>query len=123
MATIRQPSTSYTALHEAALNGHLEIVTFLIAEDKELLYAKDRKGCLPLHLAVWNGYFKIVEALISAALETINAINNARESSLHLAATHANAELITILLKVILNYFYNFGIILIIKLFIDKIVL
>lgn len=61
LSCLREPSTSYTALHQASLHGHSEIVQILIDQDQDLVSAKDRRGCLPLHLAAWNGHVAVVK--------------------------------------------------------------
>lgn len=52
-----------TPLHLAALNGHLEIVKFLIKSGANV-NARNRKNQTPLHMAVHNAHRLIVEYLI-----------------------------------------------------------
>lgn len=117
LTNLRDPTTGYTALHLAALNGHHNICKLLIEQDGQLTSAKDRRGCLPLHLAAWNGHSSVVQVsnkmlskntkifhflqyLIESDSSTIDEINNAKESSLHLAAQHGHGKVVATLLQV-----------------------
>jgi hypothetical protein len=104
LTNLRDPTTGYTALHLAALNGHHNICKILIEQDGQLTSAKDRRGCLPLHLAAWNGHSSVVQYLIEADSSTIDEINNAKESSLHLAAQHGHGKVVATLLQVKNSY-------------------
>uniref|UniRef100_A0AC34Q500 Ankyrin repeat and sterile alpha motif domain-containing protein 1B n=1 Tax=Panagrolaimus sp. JU765 TaxID=591449 RepID=A0AC34Q500_9BILA len=99
LSNLRDPSTAYTALHWAALNGHYEIVQLLVLQDQQLVTAKDKRGCLPLHLAAWNGHHQIVQFLLESEISTIDEVNNAKETALHLAAQHGNGKVVAILLQ------------------------
>ncbi|KAE9556395.1 hypothetical protein FO519_000435 [Halicephalobus sp. NKZ332] len=99
LANLRDPTTGYTVLHSASLNGHLEIVQLLVEQDEELLTTKDRRGCLPLHLAAWNGHHQVVQHLIQSDSSTVDDVNNAKEASLHLAAQHGHGRVVSILLQ------------------------
>uniref|UniRef100_A0A915EJT5 Uncharacterized protein n=1 Tax=Ditylenchus dipsaci TaxID=166011 RepID=A0A915EJT5_9BILA len=99
LTSLRDPSTSYTALHQASLHGHCDIVKLLVEQDQDLVASKDRRGCLPIHLAAWNGHVQVVEELLRADVGTINSVNNAKESPLHLAAQHGYGGVVSLLLK------------------------
>uniref|UniRef100_A0A914GWB2 Ankyrin repeat and sterile alpha motif domain-containing protein 1B n=1 Tax=Globodera rostochiensis TaxID=31243 RepID=A0A914GWB2_GLORO len=99
LAGLREPSTSHTLLHLAALHGHRELTRLLMQRDVQLATARDRKGCLPLHLAAWNGHEEIIEALLEVEPATVNAVNNARESALHLATLNGHANAARLLLR------------------------
>ncbi|KAI1722649.1 ankyrin repeats (3 copies) domain-containing protein [Ditylenchus destructor] len=99
LTTLREPTTSYTVLHQSARHGHCELTKFLTEQDKELVTAKDRRGCLPVHLAVFNGHTDVVEVLIKADANTTNALNNAKECPLHVAAQNGHAACISLLLQ------------------------
>jgi len=99
LANLRDPTTGYTVLHFAALNGHMEIVQLLVEQDGQLLTSKDRRGCLPLHLAAWNGHNQVVQYLLEAEISTIDTVNNAKETALHLAAQHGHGKVVAILLQ------------------------
>ena len=56
----RDKFTKRTPLHEAAKNGHLDIVELITSVVYEK-YPKDAYGFTPLHLASQNGHTSIVE--------------------------------------------------------------
>jgi len=64
----------YTPLHEAAYNGQIEILDYLIAKGANL-NATSASGSTPLHGAAFHGYVKAAERLIEegAAIEVRNA--------------------------------------------------
>ncbi|KAI1708885.1 ankyrin repeats (3 copies) domain-containing protein [Ditylenchus destructor] len=99
LTTLREPTTSYTVLHQSARHGHCELTKFLIEQDKELVTAKDRRGCLPVHLAVFNGHADVVEVLIKSDPNTTNALNNAKECPLHVATQNGHAACVSLLLQ------------------------
>ncbi|KAL3111575.1 hypothetical protein niasHT_019922 [Heterodera trifolii] len=99
LADLREPSTSHTLLHLAALHGHRELTRVLMQRDVQLATARDRKGCLPLHLAAWNGHEEVIATLLAAEPASVNAVNNARESALHLATLNGHANAARLLLR------------------------
>ncbi|KAH7722654.1 AIDA-1b [Aphelenchoides avenae] len=96
---LRDPLNAYTALHQAALHGHLEVAQQLVRHDPDLVNARDRRGCLPLHLAAWNGHHLVVQYLLKEEPSTVDAVNNAKECPLHLAAQHGHAYVTSVLLQ------------------------
>ena len=80
-------SSGYTALHYAALNGHLDIVELLLSYEASCNSADD-KGSSPLHLAAWAGNKDIVEMLLTKgpSIANVNLTNADKETSLHSAA-------------------------------------
>uniref|UniRef100_A0A914C0C9 Ankyrin repeat and sterile alpha motif domain-containing protein 1B n=1 Tax=Acrobeloides nanus TaxID=290746 RepID=A0A914C0C9_9BILA len=99
LSNIRDPCNSYTALHLASLNGHLEVVKTLLEHDPQLIGAKDRRGCLPIHLAAWNGHHLVVQHFLTIDPTLVDATNNAKECPLHLAAQHGHARVVSVLLQ------------------------
>lgn len=73
-------ASGYSPLHYAALNGHRQIVSYLLAAEADLL-AKDKKGCIPLHLAAFSGQKEIVQMLLAhdVSRQSVNAQNFAKE--------------------------------------------
>ncbi|THG05414.1 hypothetical protein TEA_006642 [Camellia sinensis var. sinensis] len=68
-----------TALHEAAIAGHLKAAKFLVLEDRSLLSICNSDGYLPLHLAAAYGqreiliyFLRVAEALFLTAGEAIS---------------------------------------------------
>jgi hypothetical protein len=60
-----------TLLHEAAENGRIQIVDFLISNGANV-NAKDRREFTPLHWAVWGGNVEVVKFLVSKGAD-VNA--------------------------------------------------
>ncbi|XP_039160974.1 putative ankyrin repeat protein RBE_0317 [Eucalyptus grandis] len=58
-----------TALHEAVLNGHFDMVRLLLRKDLEPVYWKNLAGKSPLHLALDTDNSAIHEVLFSRSLE------------------------------------------------------
>lgn len=52
-----------TALHKAAMNGHLPVIQYLIVSAGADLHAHDADGWTPLHNACSKGYLDIVRFL------------------------------------------------------------
>lgn len=73
-------AVGYTPLHYAALNGHRQIVSYLLAAEADL-FSKDKKGCIPLHLAAFAGQKEIVQMLLAhdVSRQSVNAQNFAKE--------------------------------------------
>jgi hypothetical protein len=63
-ASLQTATCSGTALHQAARQGHLGIVKFLVERGAQLS-AVNEQGQTPLHLAAQNGQLVIVEWIIS----------------------------------------------------------
>lgn len=97
LSGLRDPVTSYTLLHQAALHGHLPIIHLLLAQDPHLAEVRDGRQCLPLHLAAWNGHAEVVKRLLTA--QTVNSVNSAMESALHVASMKGYAGVANLLLE------------------------
>ncbi|XP_048581815.1 serine/threonine-protein phosphatase 6 regulatory ankyrin repeat subunit C isoform X3 [Nematostella vectensis] len=74
-----------TALHYAALGGHIEVVSTLISKSTAPLHMRDKHGYTPLHMAAANGYKELVALLIGQGSD-INAVNEDGNTPIHLAA-------------------------------------
>jgi len=74
----------WTALHYAAVCGHLELVRLLCdrGADIEVRYDSEYR---PLHVAAYHGHISIVKELIEVRNAEINARNNSGETALWLA--------------------------------------
>lgn len=76
---------------KAAKNGDVGRVKELLAENADLIHARDRDGSTPLHCAVWKGQQQVVACLLDAGAD-VNAQNGNDHwgtTPLH-AAAHAN---------------------------------
>lgn len=71
----------FTALHEAAFHGHLELVAFLsgIADVNK----RDSCGCTALHIAVNLGHTDVVKYLVMHTSVEVNATTNFGETALY----------------------------------------
>ena len=70
-----------TVLHEAAIEGHLEICKLIVSEvnDKNPL---DNQGRTPLHLAAMQGHFEIYK-FIAERVDEKNPADNRGKTPLH----------------------------------------
>ena len=60
-----------TALYGACLNGHVEVVQFLVHEGKADVNVKTNRGCTALYDACQNGHFEVVKCLVRDGITTI----------------------------------------------------
>ncbi|XP_066942509.1 ankyrin repeat and SAM domain-containing protein 1A-like isoform X16 [Macrobrachium rosenbergii] len=88
-----QDASGYTALHHAALNGHKDVVSLLLAHEAST-NVQDFKGSTPLHLAAWAGHVEVVRALLQQgpSIPNVNHQNKGGETALHCAAQYGHTE-------------------------------
>jgi ankyrin repeat protein len=67
-----------TALHKAAMNGHLPVIQYLIVSAGADLHAQDADGWTPLHNACSKGYLDIVRFLCNrdAAQDSVSPLSS-----------------------------------------------
>ncbi|CAD6441286.1 cb3ba11b-506d-45aa-9e63-7c7903804476 [Sclerotinia trifoliorum] len=85
-----------TCLHEAAKNGHDEVIKQLVVEGANADLARLHDGYTPLHLAAENGHTKAVEVLLHVAY--LNVRNDLGRTPLHCACLKGHENVINSLL-------------------------
>jgi ankyrin repeat protein len=95
----KQGFNQRTLLHVAALNGHVNLVEYLIETQHAQFDIEDEQGNIPLHLACHNNHFEVVQKLVNRTGAKINARNKKNATPLHRAASGANIQLLDFLLK------------------------
>ncbi|KAF0683085.1 Aste57867_24865 [Aphanomyces stellatus] len=88
-----------SALHQACMEGHESVVTFLLAQSGCDINAKDRELNTPLMLAAWKGRLEIVQLLFERPdIHDINLGGNGGRSALHQACMEGHESVVTFLL-------------------------
>src|ERR1035437_139850 len=85
-----------TALHIAAMNGKVDILTVLIARGASV-NVQDENGITPLMLAARDGRLEAVQALIAQGAK-IPVQDKLGENALHIAAAHGKKDVVSALL-------------------------
>ena len=85
-----------TALHNAAANGHSDIVWLLLSKSASVV-ARDFISNTPLHRAAFHGHTSIVELLLTKGA-LIEALNENKHTPLHLAILNGYTSTVELLL-------------------------
>ncbi|MCJ1387554.1 hypothetical protein MMC18_000397 [Xylographa bjoerkii] len=93
----QQNDDGWTALHEAAKEGHVELVRQLIEEHNADLGLRLINGSLPLHLAAQHGQHSCVAVLLQKGID-VNTTNNDGRTALHTAIDHKQGVVVRTLL-------------------------
>jgi len=80
-------------LHEAALNGQLEILKLLIEDGSNINLIDNYNGRTPLHFAALSGHLKIVKLLIKNGID-INIKDKSGKTAEDIACNKEVSELI-----------------------------
>ena len=85
-------------IHDAAIDGNLAEVKSLLAENPQLVNAKDdQKSSTPLHKAAANNHKDIVELLIATGAQ-VNAKDKLGSTALHWAAYNGHKDIVDLLI-------------------------
>jgi ankyrin repeat protein len=87
-----------TALIEASLNGHLDVVQALLAKNADV-NAKTDNGQTALMMASRKGYLEVVQALLAANAD-VNAKTDTSRTALMMASWIGDLEIVRALLRV-----------------------
>jgi hypothetical protein len=81
---------AWTALHMAAVRGHVDVVRCLAARGANVSLAT-KEGYTPLHVAAAAGQLAVVEQLVALGA-SLEAVNHNRDTPLHRAAANGHVE-------------------------------
>jgi ankyrin repeat protein len=87
-----------TALHFAAMNGHPDVVEWLIIEAGAKLSALNSCGNSPLHVSAGNGHLNVVQYIVGI-LSDAHIQNNEGDTPLHLATLSEHFDVADLLWK------------------------
>ncbi|XP_018596326.1 caskin-1 isoform X1 [Scleropages formosus] len=92
-----QDTDGFAALHHAALNGNMELISLLL-ESQATVDIKDQKGMRPLHYAAWQGKTEPMKLLLKSG-SSVNGQSDEGQIPLHLAAQHGHYDVSEMLLQ------------------------
>ncbi|HXP91086.1 MAG TPA: ankyrin repeat domain-containing protein [Fibrobacteria bacterium] len=94
--SVEATQNGQTALHMAAMNGKVDILTILIARGANV-NGQDDQGITPLMLAARDGHVDAVQALVAQGAK-IEVQDKLGENALHIAASHGKRDVVAALL-------------------------
>ena len=86
-----------TPLHLASLNGHLDIVKYLIKKGANV-NTRNRKNQMPLHLAVHNAHKEIIKYLVKHGAD-MNVVEDEGDTPVAWAAYKGQTEIVLLLIE------------------------
>ena len=93
-------SMGITALFQAAQQGFVEVVRFLVEEGKaDVDKARTSDGFTPLLAAAQNGHTEVVRFLVEEGKADVDKVNNNRSTPISLAAFYGHLEVVQFLLS------------------------
>ena len=87
-----------TALHAAAVRGHLEVVALLLQQPQVDVNVATNNGSTALHLSAFRGHLEVVALLLQQPQIDLNAATDDGDTALHFAAFQGHQEILTHLL-------------------------
>ena len=94
LPTVKAPDTS---IHDAAVDGHIEIVKQHIAAGTDVNAKFSKQGWTPLNMGAWFGHKEIVELLLANGAG-VNIKNNEGKTPLYFAAQMGHKEIVELLI-------------------------
>ena len=92
-------SDGVTALFQAATQGFVEVVRFLVEEGKaDVDKARTSDGCTPLFMAAQIGHLDVVRCLVEEGKADVDKVNNNSQTPINIAADSGHLEVIRFLL-------------------------
>ena len=88
-----------TALHTAAIQGHTEIVRFLLEAGSSLATIARSNGKTALHSAARNGHVVVVKAILEKEPGVATRTDKKGQTALHMAAKGQKLEMVEELIK------------------------
>ena len=86
-----------TALHSALVEGHLQVIRYLLRYNVDVNY-RDSADDTPLLLASWKGHQDIVQYLLNHGAD-VTLLDNHHNSALTVAAFHGHVNVVQLLLE------------------------
>ena len=88
-----------TALFQAAWQGFVEVVRFLVEEGKADVHkAQASTGCTPLWQAAQNGHTEVVRFLVEEGKADVDKVNKKNQTPINIAAFCGHLEVVQFLL-------------------------
>ena len=88
-----------TLLHNAAVEGHADIVELLLEQQDIDINSLNYPRSTPLVLAAWKGHTEVVKLLLAHADIEVNKQNRHGHNALHWAAYNGHTEVVRLLLE------------------------
>ncbi len=85
-------------LNEAVVKGHVNMVKFLLKQERKAIHHKNVHGWTPLHTAAVYGHFEIAK-ILPAKKAGIDTKNNDGDTPLKLAEKNGHTKVVKLLLK------------------------
>ncbi|XP_054802313.1 protein ACCELERATED CELL DEATH 6-like [Prosopis cineraria] len=86
-------------LHDAALMGYLEGVSYLIKKCVSCTMEMDNDGFFPIHLACKGGHVKVVQELLKWCPDPPEMVDNNAQTFLHIAVKNGKFEVVRYILQ------------------------
>lgn len=92
-----KPVSFISNIHEAARQGRIESIQYLIEQEHENPNKKGNNGLTPLHKAALNGQLKVIRYLIEKCHCHADVVDENNHTPLHLAAYGGHLNVVTYL--------------------------